>query len=145
MSGHMVALRRWISPLAGNLHRIKIMAVDRVWLVGEYPDRVDFGEPLVVSRGMGPAGSDPTVQMASLHAQHGRLDFVETAVPAWLCTDVAARLAMVPESHNSFGNLVAVCKDHSRIAVCAQIFTWVEARRGASAECSQLFAVEACS
>src|SRR5579864_32795 len=34
----------------------------------------------------------PLVQVAQLHSQHGRLNFVEAAVPPLLCTDVFAAL-----------------------------------------------------
>src|SRR2546427_9044780 len=138
MPRHMVSPCRRIPSLAGDLYRVQIIAVHGVWLIDGRSDPVHLGEPLVISRGMGPAGSNPTVEVARLHAQHGCLDVVETAVPTWLRAKVTASLAVVPESRQAFGNLFTVSKDHPRIAECAQIFAGVEARPPAGAECSQL-------
>src|SRR5438445_9251342 len=134
MPRHMVSPCRRIPSLAGDLYRVQIIAVHGVWLIDGRSDPVHLGKPLVISRGMCPAGSNPTVQMARLHAQHGCLDVVETAVPTWLRAEVTASLAVVPEFRNALGNLFVICEDHSRIAVCAQIFAGVEARRRAGAE-----------
>src|SRR5438445_13084581 len=114
MPRHMVSPCRRIPSLAGDLYRVQIIAVHGVWLIDGRSDPVHLGEPLVISRGMGPAGSNPTVEVARLHAQHGCLDVVGAAVPNWLRAKVTGSFAVVPEAHQDGGDTFHAVNDDPR-------------------------------
>ena len=110
-----------VAVLRSHAEGVLMVCVGSIRSLGRRDDAGAVGQCLVVETGGVPAGGDVLVEMAQLHAEHGRLQRIKAGVDAHVVVVVFLGHAVVGDAADTGGQGAVVGEECASVAEAAQV------------------------